>query len=87
MLPELLRLELTKPLDRAGLIVYCTTWGRYVRATREIERYGFDGPQLRAAETASKELRAWAQEFGLTPSAESRVAAKAQDAGEDTAFD
>jgi P27 family predicted phage terminase small subunit len=38
--PGLERLDLLKQEDRATLAVYCSTWSRYVAATRDIERNG-----------------------------------------------
>lgn len=94
VVPELSRLDLVKPIDRAALAAYCLTWDRFVRAQAEIEADGGSvlgrnsqgvvrHPAVAVLEAASKELRAWAQEFGLTPSAEQRVAAKGGHGGED----
>jgi P27 family predicted phage terminase small subunit len=82
VVPELSRLDLTKPADRASLTAYCLTWARLVEAQGMINAEGVLGsnsqgvvrhPAVAVAEAASKELRAWAGEFGLTPSAESRL--------------
>lgn len=80
---ELQRLELLKPVDRAALTAYCLAWDRLFNAQKVIKEKGptyqdaFGNPRKRPevliAEAASKELRAWAGEFGLTPSAEQRV--------------
>lgn len=93
VVPELMRLELTKPIDRAALTAYCLTWDRLVRAQREME---FDGsvlshnsqgrvrhPAVAVIEAASKELRAWVGEFGLSPSSEGRLAAAGAEDGQD----
>ncbi len=81
---ELSRLEILKPIDRAALAAYCLTWDRMVSAQREINLnksvLGVNSqgvcrhPAVAVVEAASKELRAWAAEFGLTPSAEGRLA-------------
>jgi P27 family predicted phage terminase small subunit len=87
VVPELSRLDLVKPIDRASLTAYCLTWARLVQAQKEIADDGGSvlgrnsqgrvrHPAVAVVEAASKELRAWAQEFGLTPSAEQRVGAK-----------
>lgn len=87
VVPELARLDLVKPIDRASLTAYCLTWDRLVTAQKEIASDGGSvlgknsqgrvrHPAVAVAEAASKELRAWAQEFGLTPSAEQRVGSK-----------
>lgn len=94
IVPELSRLDLVKPIDRASLTAYCLTWDRLVRAQSEIEADGGSvlghnsqgrvrHPAVAVLEASSKELRAWAQEFGLTPSAEQRVSAKGGDHAED----
>jgi P27 family predicted phage terminase small subunit len=82
VVPELARLDLTKPADRASLTAYCLAWDRLVQAQALINKEGVLGvnsqgvvrhPAVAVAEAASKELRSWAAEFGLTPSAEARL--------------
>lgn len=84
VVPELERLQLLKPVDRAALTAYVLTWQRLVDAQQIIAVEGMTAhddktgkvqrhPALVTIEAASKELRAWAAEFGLTPSAEARV--------------
>lgn len=98
VVPELQRLQLLKPIDRAALTAYCLTWDRLVEAQKIIKAEGLvihddvqgraqRHPALLTLEAASKELRAWTAEFGLTPSAESRVAKpEANDADEANPF-
>lgn len=97
IVPELQRLELLKPLDRAALTSYCLIWQRLVDAQRDIAAgnlttHGSQGqlvehPSVKVFMAASKELRSWASEFGLTPVAESRLnVGKADDAGADNPF-
>ena len=90
VVPELARLELLKPVDRAALTAYCLTWDRLVEAQRVVTADGVLGqnsqgtvrhPAVAVVEAASKELRAWAGEFGFTPSAENKLAVK--DAADD----
>lgn len=90
--PELQRLQLTKPIDSGALTAYCLAWARLVDAQAIVERDGllYEGkqglvshPALRVVESASKELRAWAAEFGLTPAAEAKVGATKDDGQED----
>jgi P27 family predicted phage terminase small subunit len=85
VVPELSRLELLKPVDRAALTAYCLTWDRLVEAQRLVTEEGVLGensqgrvrhPAVAVVEAASKELRAWAGEFGFTPSAENKLAVK-----------
>ena len=95
---ELSRLEILKPIDRAALSAYCLTWDRLVTAQRELNLnnsvLGRNSqgvcrhPAVAVIEAASKELRAWAAEFGLTPSAESRLVKSegGNDGGDDNPF-
>jgi P27 family predicted phage terminase small subunit len=119
VVPELARLELLKPVDRASLTAYCLTWQRLVDAQKlitanqivEVEAitntdgdvvdvvtldgHGLLGknsqgvvraPWVTIAEAASKELRAWAAEFGFTPSAENKLAVKESGDDEEDPF-
>lgn len=94
VVPELSRLQLTKPVDRAALTAYCLTWDRLVRAQRTLEDDGGSvlsrnsqgvvrHPAVAVIEAASKDLRAWCAEFGFTPSAEQKVAGKDSDDGDE----
>lgn len=92
VVPELARLELLKPIDSAALTAYCLAWARLVDAQAVIAREGILGhnsqglvrhPAVAVLEAASKDLRAWAGEFGLTPSAETRVTRPEAGDGED----
>ena len=92
VVPELARLELVKPVDRASLTAYCLTWDRLVEAQRLATVDGLlatnsqglvRAPWVAIIEAASKELRAWAGEFGFTPSAENKLAVK--ESGDDEA--
>ncbi len=119
VVPELARLELLKPVDRASLTAYCLTWQRLVDAQKlvaenrvvqveairdadgdvvdavTLDGYGLLGknsqgitraPWVAIIEAASKELRAWAAEFGFTPSAEVKLSVREADDGEDDPF-
>jgi P27 family predicted phage terminase small subunit len=88
VVPELARLELLKPVDRASLTAYCLTWDRLVAAQRLVTNEGVLGqnsqgivrhPAVAVVEAASKELRAWAGEFGFTPSAENKLSVQGVD--------
>ncbi|MET4780821.1 phage terminase small subunit P27 family [Glaciihabitans sp. UYNi722] len=112
VVPELARLELLKPVDRASLTAYVLTWQRMVDAQKLADKYHnviqstIDGdqsvqegygllaansqgvvraPWIAIMEAASKELRAWAGEFGFTPSAENKLAVK--ESGDDDESD
>ena len=82
VIPELQRLELVKGEDRAALAAYCETWAVFVAATRTVQDEGLTidakqgtlpHPAVGIARNAGKELRAWANQFGLTPSAENAL--------------
>ena len=92
--PGLQRLDLLKEEDRAALAAYCETWAQFVDATRVLQgRTSLTyvskttgnpatHPAVTIRATASKELRAWATHFGLTPSAEAGLGKGGDDAEE-----
>ena len=93
VVPEMDRLGILKRIDRAALAAYCAAWDRFVTASAIVAAEGMvlhddkqgraqRHPALLTAEAASKELRAWASEFGLTPSAEQRLAGTKGDDGD-----
>ena len=95
VLPELMRLDLVKAEDRAALAAYCETWATYVDAirTQHAEGLTIDAkqgtlahPAVAIARNAGKELRTWANQFGLTPVAESALAVEVDDGGTDNPF-
>lgn len=95
VVPELARIELLKPVDRAALTAYCLAWDRMVEAQRVVTEEGVIGensqgrvrhPAVAVVEAASKELRAWAAEFGFTPSAENKLSVREADDAEDDPF-
>jgi P27 family predicted phage terminase small subunit len=73
-------------LDRAALASYCSAWGDLCEAHRILQQHGSTyvtekgvitlHPMLKVAERARQALRAFASEFGLTPSARTRVDAQ-----------
>ncbi|MDC8981248.1 phage terminase small subunit P27 family [Mycobacterium marinum] len=93
VVPELDRMNLIKALDGAALAVYCATWSTYVDAVQQIRRDGLvltnptsgrvhANPAAAIAHTAAAQLLRFAVEFGLTPSAEQRLAALPVDSGD-----
>ena len=70
-------------LDRVGLAVYCVLWSRWVTAEEQLAKTGLiiktttgnviQNPLLGVANRAQAELRRWAVEYGMTPSARSRI--------------
>lgn len=83
VVPELARLDLLKPIDRSALSAYCLIWQRLVDAEQAIQANGttttgsqgqlVEHPAVKIFAAASKELRAWCSEFGLSPSSERRL--------------
>lgn len=95
VVPELQRLQLVKPIEAAGLSAYCMAWQRFVDASALLADEGLlqTGPQGRTrhpavtiVEAASKELRAWAAEWGLTASSESRLGPQTREVDDDNPF-
>jgi P27 family predicted phage terminase small subunit len=98
VVPELSHLGLLKLIDGAALTAYCMTWQRFVDACAIVAREGMvvqddkqgraqRHPALLTVEAASKELRAWCTQFGMTPSAEQRLgSAKGDDGQGDNPF-
>lgn len=95
--PELDRLELSKAVDRTSFRAYCMAVQRLHDAQDEVDRDGLTvpgstgslvkHPAVAILEAAERSVRAWAQEFGLTPSAEGRISAQAvNDADEGNPF-
>ena len=95
VVPELMRLDILKAEDRASLAAYCETWATYKDAVQTVQREGLTieakqgrlaHPAVGIARNAGKELRAWAGQFGLTPSAENALALEVGDDGEGNPF-
>ena len=84
--PGLEALDLLKPQDRAMLTVYVETWATYVAAVARLRADGLTmtnpdsghtgaHPCVQIANTAAGQLRAFGNEFGLSPVAERRLGA------------
>lgn len=86
VVPLLKQMGIIARLYRAQLTIYCQAWGRYVEAERKIASLGEDGlidltPNgfkqmsvwLQISNRAAEQMKAAASEFGMTPSAISRV--------------
>lgn len=90
--PELDRLELSKAIDRTAFETYCRAVQRLHDAQAAIDRDGLTvpgstgslvkHPAVAIVEAAERSVRAWAQEFGLTPSAEGRLSPANAEPGE-----
>ena len=87
VMPELLRLGLMSGLDRAALAGYCQSYANWRQAQTRIRRFGmtfttekgYEGqrPEVAIAQRERQIMRQFAQEFGFTPSARSRVSTTA----------
>ena len=77
-------------LYRAPLAVYCQAWGRYVHAERKLAELGDAelvsttpsgykqiGVWLQVSNRAAEQMKTFAAEFGMTPSAINRVSGAA----------
>lgn len=84
--PQLAAAGLLTKLDRAALASYCSAWGDLCEANRTLQQFGSTyvtekgaivlHPMLKVVERSRQALRAFAGEFGLSPSARTRVDAK-----------
>lgn len=83
---ELEKLGLISQIDRAALAVYCQAYGRWVQAENKLKELGEDGivdetPSgykqigvwLQVSNRAVEQMHKFQAEFGMTPSARSRV--------------
>jgi P27 family predicted phage terminase small subunit len=71
-------------VDRAALGAYCAVYSRWVDAEESIAKFGLvikspksgfpiANPYVGIANTSLEQMRRWAVEFGMTPSARSRI--------------
>jgi P27 family predicted phage terminase small subunit len=84
VVPSLEALDILKPQDRAALSVYCECWSTFVAAVRQYRAEGMTltnpdsgrihtHPAVSIANAAARQFLRYAQEFGLTASAEHRL--------------
>lgn len=70
-------------IDRAALAAYCVAYSRWLAAEEKVQRFGtvmqgrdggmFQNPYLAVANRAMEQMVRLAAEFGMTPSARTRV--------------
>lgn len=97
---ELSALGLLSNLDRAALAAYSQAYGRWVKAERALAKMNNDAdglviqtksgnmiqnPLVGVANKAMGDMMKYATEFGMTPSARTRINAEQQDESEDPA--
>lgn len=81
---ELIAQGLLTTVDRAALAAYASCWSRWIVAEENIEKFGLvikspksgypiQNPYLGVANTALDQMRKFLIEFGMTPSARSRI--------------
>jgi P27 family predicted phage terminase small subunit len=84
IVPELERLQLLSKIDRTALAQYCYWFSVWITATKRIKRQGsyregsvkgtlVISPWVKVAERASVLMHKFMVEFGLTPSARTRI--------------
>lgn len=83
VVPELKALGLLTVVDGAALAGYCQAYARWREAEEAIEKYGMIGktesgyvqqlPYVSIAQKSAQLMKAFATEFGLTPSSRSRI--------------
>lgn len=92
IVPGLQRLDLLKEEDRATLTAYCETWATFKEATQTVQREGLTidakqgtlpHPAVAIARNAGRELRAFANLFGLSPASEMALGKVTGDGEED----
>ena len=82
--PILSQMNLLSSADRAALAAYCVLYSRWISAEGAVKKYGtivkspdkqfpMKSPYLCIAEGAMEQMRKFLVEFGLTPSARSRI--------------
>jgi P27 family predicted phage terminase small subunit len=84
---ELVTAQLLKPIDSYALQVGCETFARWHTAKTQRLKAGVlaktsqgvgVSPLVRVETEASRDFRAWCAEFGLTPAAEVKLAARVE---------
>lgn len=84
VVPEMARLELLKESDQTALAAYCETYAEWLMALATLRREGrtieakqgmLSHPAVGQWRALTAQLRAFANEFGLTPASERKLAA------------
>ncbi len=88
IVPQLEQMGVLSKIDGHALVVLCQTWARWRKAEEFINKHGETYPvkddagkvrflkkfpQVSVAESCAKTLNRFMQEFGLTPSARTRI--------------
>ncbi len=85
IVPELAAMNLLTRVDRAALACYCQAWSTFKLAQGELDKYGLtmmtggengfemQRPEVAIANKAMQQIKAFAAEFGFTPSARTSI--------------
>lgn len=94
---ELDRVGLLTLVDRAALAGYCQAWSRWREAEQVLSSHGLtfetpngyiqQRPEVSIAQKSLQLVAKFCTEFGLTPSARTRLSAPGVDDGEEDPFD
>lgn len=83
---------LLKPIDGASLRMLCETFARWREAVRMRQESGLlhdtsqgrnKAPWIGIEENASRDFRAWCNEYGITPAAEAKLRGGGEDVGDE----
>jgi len=80
--PELARMNLLTRVDVAALAGYATTYAHFIETERAIQEDGLSAGKVAVLCKLSDKIRAFAAEFGFSPSARSRIEAPTSNAKE-----
>jgi P27 family predicted phage terminase small subunit len=91
IVPELERLGLIAKIDKAALAIYCVAYSRWEAAEKELKKLGLDAltfktpsgytqtsPLLQISNKAQEQIKSSMADFGMSPSARSRVSVTLQ---------
>lgn len=91
--PELEKLGLLTKIDRVALAAYCEEYSIWVKASQELQKHGlliktpsghvYQSPYLSIVNTKLKNMKAFLVEFGMTPSARSRISVTPEESQDD----
>lgn len=95
--PELVKQGLFSTLDRSVLILYCSAYGRFIDAEKELQTSGLTqkspngylqkSPALQIADKALAQVRQFAIQLGLSPASRSKIGNRdVVDDGDDAQF-
>jgi len=97
IVPELMRLGLLTLIDRAALAGYCQAYARWQQAERILTKEGLttttgngyvqQRPEVAIAQKSLQLVKAFCQEFGLTPASRTRISVPKPNGDDDEGLD